>query len=243
MTSSKEVTQETVDDGTVVGVTTRSDWSNCIFCKNKSYKKDKKLHKIESEDRMKNILETARCKSDSAMEYLVSHEYFCDSARYHSACFTKYLLKTHTDNVKEETESSVHDLAFQKLISEIDTELMLNKKAFSMTNLLEIFRNFLPVDISSSYTANKLQIKLQKHYGQLIVIQPQQGQGKSNFIFSSSISVGDAIKAASQLKSDLKLVQMESEISDPYCSPSEEQILHTAANILRRDIQSLVIKN
>jgi DNA topoisomerase VI subunit B len=47
-----------------------------------------------------------------------------------------------------------------------------------------------------------------------IVIQPQQGQGKSNIVFSSSISIGDAIKAASKLKSDLKIARIDLDISD-----------------------------
>ena len=28
-------------------ITTRSDWQSCIFCTNKTYKKDGKLHKVE----------------------------------------------------------------------------------------------------------------------------------------------------------------------------------------------------
>jgi hypothetical protein len=30
-------------------ITTRSDWQSCIFCTNKTYKKDGKLHKVDSE--------------------------------------------------------------------------------------------------------------------------------------------------------------------------------------------------
>ena len=81
------------------------------------------------------------------------------------------------------------------------------------------------------------------HYSDSIVIQPQQGQGKSNIVFSNSISIGDAIKAASKLKSDLKIAQIDLEISDTKDTLSEEQILHSAANILRRDIHSLDINN
>ncbi|VDI20662.1 Hypothetical predicted protein [Mytilus galloprovincialis] len=71
----------------------------------------------------------------------------------------------------------------------------------------------------------------------------QQGQGKSNIMFSSSISIGDAIKAASQLKSELKIAQLDLEIGSSKNITSEEQILHTAANILRRDIHSLDLNN
>jgi hypothetical protein len=42
----------------------------------------------------------------------------------------------------------------------------------------------------------------------------------------------------SKLKSDLKIAQIDLEISDTNDTLSEEQILHSAANILRRDIQS-----
>ena len=41
---------------------------NCIFCKKKSYKKDHKLHQIESQDRMKKILDAARRNSDYEIE-------------------------------------------------------------------------------------------------------------------------------------------------------------------------------
>ena len=51
----KKTTKEVPDSkssSTVVcsnGITTRSDWSYCIFCKKKSYIKDHKLLKIESQ--------------------------------------------------------------------------------------------------------------------------------------------------------------------------------------------------
>ena len=45
-------------------ITTRPDWQSCIFCTNKTYKKDGKLHKVESEERMNNILEAAKHNLD-----------------------------------------------------------------------------------------------------------------------------------------------------------------------------------
>jgi hypothetical protein len=115
---------------------------------------------------------------------------------------------------------------------------MVERKAFLMSTLLERFRTFLPKEHADKHTTYKLQNRLLNHYSDSIVIQPQQGQGKSNIVFSSSISIGDAIKAASKLKSDLKIAQIDLEISDTKDTLSEEQILHSAANILRRDIQS-----
>jgi hypothetical protein len=64
-------------------ITIRSYWQSCIFCTNKTYKKDGKLHKVESEERMKNILEAARHKLDHEIEFKVLHEHFYDNALYH----------------------------------------------------------------------------------------------------------------------------------------------------------------
>ena len=101
---------------------------------------------------------------------------------------------------------------------------MVERKAFLMSTLLERFRAFLPKEHGDKYTTYKLQNRLLNHYIDSIVIQPQQGQGKSNIVFSSSISIGDAIKAASKLQSDLKIAQIDVEISDTKDTLSEEQI-------------------
>ena len=222
-------------------ITTRSDWQSCIFCTNKTYKKDGKLHKVESEERMKNILEAARHNLDPEIEFKVLHEHFYDNALYHSASMTNYLLKTPKEKVNLET--SDHKTAFLRFVSEINSDLMVERKAFLMSTLLERFRTFLPKERADKYTMYKLQNRLLNHYSDSIVIQPQQGQGKSNIMFSSSISIGDAIKAASKLKSYLKIAQIDLEISDTKDTLSEEQILHSAANILRWDIHSLDMNN
>lgn len=146
-------------------------------------------------------------------------------------------MKTPKETVKEETESSDHDLAFEKLISDINSDLMVNHKAFLMSTLLEKCCALLPEERADKYTSQKLQNRLLRHYGKSIIIQSQQGHGKSNIVFSSSVSIGDAINTASQLKSDLKVAQMTLQMD-------EAKQAHTdAANILRRDIHNLDIKN
>ena len=110
---------------------------------------------------------------------------------------TNYLLKTSKEKVNLKT-------AFLIFVSEINSDLMVECKAFLMSTLLERFRTFLPKEHADKYTTYILQNRLLNHYSDSIVIQPQQGQGKSNIVFSSSISISDVIKAASKLKSDLK---------------------------------------
>ena len=55
---------------------------------------------------------------------------------------------------------------------------------------------------------------LQNHYGDTIVIESQKGQGQSNIVFCSSISVADAIPAASKLEADLKFSEVEASVVD-----------------------------
>ena len=103
----------------------------------------------------------------------------------------------------------------------------LNKKAFSLSNLLDTYCSFLPQEIRTRNTTSKLQHKLKNHYGDHIDVQTQRGQSKSNMIFSSSISVSEAIRAASSLKAD--------------SIHQEDQILHDVAKILRSSLQSFKI--
>ncbi|CAG2254031.1 unnamed protein product [Mytilus edulis] len=110
-----------------------------------------------------------------------------------------------------------------------------------MSFLLEKYCFFLPPELKTRYTSAKLQRRLEKHYGNSIVIQTQKGQGRSNIVFSSSISIAEAIQAASHLKCELKLSEIEAEVE---IGPiNEDQTLHAAASIIRRQLQSLDISN
>ena len=86
----------------------------------------------------------------------------------------------------------------------------------------------LPEGLSTKYYTAKLQTRLQNHYGDTIVIESQKGQGQSNIVFSSSISVADAIRAASKLKADLKFSEVEASFVD-VPDMQEDQIIHDAA--------------
>jgi hypothetical protein len=65
--------------------------------------------------------------------------------------------------------------------------------------------------------------RLQNHCSNTIVIESQKGQGQSNIAFSSSISVADAIRAASKLKADLKFSEVEASSNDAALFPGHRQ--------------------
>ncbi|CAC5420190.1 unnamed protein product [Mytilus coruscus] len=90
----------------------------------------------------------------------------------------------------------------------------------------------------TSFTTRKLQRYLGNHYGDSVVIQSQQGQGKSNIIKSSNITLGDAIKAASNLKAELKWSN-EKRTSRMYNEQTDDQLLYSVASIIRRDIDKV----
>jgi hypothetical protein len=85
---------------------------------------------------------------------------------------------------------SVHDYAFKMLISDIHEDLKVRKHAFLMTQLLQKYLDYLPAHIPNTYPVTKLQDRLKLHYGNSIVVQIQRGQGKSNLVFSSDVSIG-----------------------------------------------------
>ena len=88
----------------------------------------------------------------------------------------------------------------------------------------------MPPD-SLNYSTSRLQSRLEKYYDESIVIQTQQGQGQSNIVFSSSVSIGDVINAANQLKCDLKFAQLQTLIDQSLPMLSDDQTLSVTAYV------------
>ena len=156
---------------------------------------------------------------------------------------TKYLLKSSPKNEqKQDSNLSSNEIAFQNLIHEINVDLVVHKKVFRMTQLLEKYKAYLPAD-TGTYSSAKLQDRLAivKHYAGSIVIHTQRGQGMSNLVFSDKLSLGDAIAAGGKYKSKFKASELENDFQVDVEGISDEQILHSAVGILRRDIEKLKI--
>ena len=103
-----------------------------------------------------------------------------------------------------------------------------------------MFSEFLPSDRKESCTSHRLQRKLERHVGDLIIIQPQQGQGVSNLIHSSVISTPEAIGAATRIKANMHSATVH-DLSNVAHICDESQILHAAAAIFRRKISDITI--
>jgi hypothetical protein len=151
---------------------------------------------------------------------------------------TKYLLKSSPKNEqKQDSELSSNEIAFQNLIHEINDDLVVHKKVFRMTQLLEKYKAYLPAN-TDTYSSAKIQDRLVKHYAGSIVIR---GQGMSNLVVSDKLSSGDSIGAAGKYKSKLNASELENDFEVNVEGISYEQLLHSAVGILRRDIEKLKI--
>ena len=60
------------------------NWKVCFLCEKKTFKKDRKLKKIESNDRRNNLRESAVFKNDKRIIKILDSEEFIDNAVYHS---------------------------------------------------------------------------------------------------------------------------------------------------------------
>ena len=187
------------------------------------------MHKVSSKNRTQSIKRVAEQISDSEMIFKVTSEDFAGNAFYHSACIARYLLR----NIKTEIEEppmSEHENTFDQFVSTIQEDLLIHKKVYSLNRLLGKFVPF-PDDLRESYTTYRLQQKLAKHFGDVIVIQCQQGQGMSNIVYSSSICLTEAIDTANRLKADMKSIRTH-DLSDASSSVCDEDlILHKALDV------------
>ena len=110
------------------------------------------------------------------------------------------MLKSSPQNEqKQDSDLSSNEIVFHNLIHEINDYLVVRKKVFRMTQLLEKYKAYLPAD-TGTYSSAKLQDRLVKHYAGSIVIHTQRGQGMSNLVFSDKLSLGDAVNTSPNLK-------------------------------------------
>jgi hypothetical protein len=229
----------------------------CIVCLKKTYKKDPKLYNVATKDREHNLRLAAKARNDMAMLLRVGPEDGPDlvalDAVYHKACMSSYTSKTNLavqtlkherEGQYEDGEGKDYDHAFRQLIDEIHDDLVKHGKAFQLSTLLEWYIEHLPDSVNKyTYRAEKLERRLVKYYGDQITIQKRYGQGRSSLIFSSSVTLSDALKATSDLKQRLKDVQCENFESlmddDVEDEPNVYTSLHKAVGLLRQAILAI----
>lgn len=121
----------------------------CAYSVENRLKKDRKLHKIKTAERLHNVKDAAEGQNYYNMCGLLSNATFIDKAVYHSGCITTYLL-IRTPGISEPYNSesrrfdNEHYVAFQSLVSDIQEDLFIRNRAFTMTQLHHIYYGYLP---------------------------------------------------------------------------------------------------
>jgi hypothetical protein len=134
-------------------------------------------------------------------------------------------------------EDAPYDSAFKELVNELGETILSKNK--SVTTLSQIKADFLAKlskcgsEEGKTVYSWKLKAKLQQHFKDKLVFVERRGH--SDLVCSSTVTVGDALRKASELY-DIQLSDTIEDMHDLNSEPSEmdeRQILHSAANILR----------
>ena len=191
------------------------------------------------DNRCDALIEAARKLGDhETLMKIQEEDLIAKEAPYHNYCMTKYILRAERSSITLSTPvAGVSQEAFQKLVDEIKQNVIILGKAFTLSYLLKIL-NFNP-NIFDSYKPANLQRKLDKYFGDEITVLPQYGQEQSNFIFSSSVTLADAVKAASKAKSDTKRENPSIFTLPSSYEQSDDLILHQAVCIMRKEMAKL----
>ena len=184
------------------------DSSLCVFCQRTYCKREKRMHTCQVADKtlQKAVTES---KDDIMLKRLSETDPKTTGLKYHLNCYRDYLYQSNKSGKTVATESvsgtsadkDPFAKAFDLLRIEVDNDLFTEGKALSLKYLLDRYTSLLGENVdTSSYRTEKLQNKLKSHYGDRVVIQSQRGRSKSSIIFSSSITVGQAVTSAAALK-------------------------------------------
>ncbi|CAG2215718.1 unnamed protein product [Mytilus edulis] len=189
-------------------------------------------------------IESNRGRGENLLSVTFSNKDFTSNALYHSGCITKYLLRE--KEIKAETDENntgtMYDKAFTSFVESISEELFVHKMVFSLSYLLSKYKSFLPEDVSSKYTSYRLQLRLKNHFREHIVVDVNHGQGESNFVYSSSLTLREAVRTAIRFKAETKFTKLQmSACTSKNDQTDENQILYSAASILRREIKNAVV--
>ena len=127
--------------------TSITDWSKCLFCKQLSYKKDKKLINVATWDGRDTIYAAAEAKGDAELLFAlsnVSKDLVAAEGKYHRACRASYVSKANIKHklVKPDAQEDAFVSAMQCLGEKIAPSISAGK-AYCMNTLLQKYKALL----------------------------------------------------------------------------------------------------
>ncbi len=193
----------------------------CIFCgmsrKKRSGKEEPRtlISTIEGCNTLAERADSPKCKNERIKSLVRSGvDLIAKEAEYHRSCRATFLKETDASDRPTTSTSTYHSRAFVSLCSDIQRDVMENKRSILVSTLLEMYKQrFLNVggrtEDVSSYASQNLLRKLREKFRDRIGIKLAD-QRRGNFIFSSTISETDAkanlLKDAEYQQQDDKLI-------------------------------------
>ena len=154
-----------------------SSWKTCLICNQKKIKGDSNLHLIQSFDRADKLQAAATTLADEALLIKIRGEdLIAKEGLYHNGCMIMYLKKaTLTDCDVKSMSLSSYDMAFNRIVQDIESDLFIHQKALSVAAVRKTFDDYLkeicPKLVNFTKTQpTKFRAKLQNHYGDRIIM-------------------------------------------------------------------------
>jgi hypothetical protein len=219
------------------------NWTNCIFCKNKTHEKVKVMINIRTKNACATIRNAAYKKGDEEMLrliYGVNDDLIAAEAKYHKTCHSNYISTAHIkySEFREDNKSKevAYTESFSDIVTDIDPDLE-RGKAFSMSSLLNKFKAIAKTRNldAQSYTAQRLKLRLQNYFKDRIVFHRPIDQAKSEIVYSSKISIEDVINASFMNREQCAYHEDSNDLCIDDREEDKEQILYKAAMIIKSE--------
>ena len=211
----------------------------CFIC-SKSWKKGDKLTLIVTgtgENTRQKVLSAAIARKDDLLFHrMIAHpELFAFDEKYHRSCYAHFISERNIQAAQSKQRDSIEstlDTDFQILVSDIQQTILSKQK--TVATLSQIKANYEEKLLESGRHVYswKLKEKLNQHFqGEIVFIERR---GLSDIVCSSEVTVGDALRKASELHENIQEDEMYTYgLSVPVVPVSpetdEKRIMYTAA--------------
>ena len=205
-----------------------TDWSKCLFCRNKTHKKVAAMYNVCTFEASERIRKAAEVKGDEQMLHCllsVNNDLIAAEAKYHKDCLSSYVSKSNLKHQGFDDGMSVHEAAFKELAQSIG-HCILEGRAYDMSSLLLKYQDILKergVD-GASYTKHRLKERLKRYFG--CEFFQQANKCKSEIVYSSALSIHDLINEAAATE-----IQTTASNSVNYESADYQQIRNVAGRV------------
>ena len=220
------------------------DWSKCLFCKNRTYKKEKTMQNVSTIEAANTVRQSAEVKGDRDMLRLllgINMDLVASGAKYHKTCFASYVSKSNLKSraFKDEAgQESAYDKSFLEMAPELGKGLE-SGKAYDMSSLLKKYVGLLEKRgiYGSNYTNQKSKLRMKSHFGETIVFHQPYQKNSPEILYSSSISVQDVINSSAIQNNTESSTTQADYLNQPSQDPSAKLMLYRTAKLIKDQIK------